>query len=471
MEGNLLKLPTDKLLEKFGSGNHKPGSGSAAAYQGMLSAQLTRTVISLTNEEKRRKNYAEWLPELLKFDAAIETHIYPELQRLFQADSDQFDTVIKTREARNNEPNTYKRQQLADKAVKELMTATEMPIEIANLCIGLAIASLYVFEHGFKSARGDSGVAFNSALSAVAGCLSIIDLNLLSFTSNDWTVAIRPQVEVLREKYYKLQEEGITKLDELRKEAEEHNSFQEAVNTLFSGIKENPTNADIEVVAINLQNLMWKYRSKIWQKDIPELPVQILNPDTAIRKIIGYKFYQDDSIGQYEVDGDVFEIAGLIDKSSKTIHVSKQFPFETQNFTAAHELGHAFFHKQTVMHRDKAIDGSSSLHRNIRELQADKFAAYFLMPQKQVIAAFKRLFSTDKFALTADTTFALTGGRTSSVSTFKNECENLRGLAKIIASTKIIDNSDGITKSLSDIFQVSITTMAIRLEELNLVEF
>lgn len=57
MDIDLLNVTTEKLLEKFGAGNHKPGSGSAAAFQGMLSAKLLVTVISLTNELKRRDNY------------------------------------------------------------------------------------------------------------------------------------------------------------------------------------------------------------------------------------------------------------------------------------------------------------------------------------------------------------------------------------------------------------------------------
>ena len=52
---NKLELPAAELLEKFGKGSHVPGSGSAAAFQGMLSAQLILTVISLTLDKKRGK--------------------------------------------------------------------------------------------------------------------------------------------------------------------------------------------------------------------------------------------------------------------------------------------------------------------------------------------------------------------------------------------------------------------------------
>lgn len=48
MMEEFIRLPADELLKRLGSGGHKPGSGSAAALNGMLSASLVQTVISLT---------------------------------------------------------------------------------------------------------------------------------------------------------------------------------------------------------------------------------------------------------------------------------------------------------------------------------------------------------------------------------------------------------------------------------------
>ncbi len=103
MNMQLLHISAEKLLEKFGAGDHKPGSGSAAAFQGMISAKLLVTVISLTNEKKRRESYSKSLPKLLKMGDDIQDRIYPELTNLFQEDSNQFDKAIKLRIARDNE--------------------------------------------------------------------------------------------------------------------------------------------------------------------------------------------------------------------------------------------------------------------------------------------------------------------------------------------------------------------------------
>ena len=151
MDIDLLKVTTGEFLEKIGAGNHKPGSGSAAAFQGMLSAKLLITVISLTNEEKRRDSYSNVLPKLLKMDREIQNEIFPQLTQLFQEDAIQFGKTIQAREDRNNETNAFEKNRLGIKALSELKISTQIPLTIAKLCIKLAIIAEYVFDNGFQS--------------------------------------------------------------------------------------------------------------------------------------------------------------------------------------------------------------------------------------------------------------------------------------------------------------------------------
>ena len=464
----LLDLKTGRLLNKFGAGNHKPGSGSAAALQGMLSAQLIRTVIALTNDEKRRQNYKEELPELLKIDEEIKSRIYPELERLFQEDSVQFDKAIKLRQDRDKEEDLIQKSQLAIQTLRELKPATEIPIEIAGLCIELAEFAAFVFDHAFKSARGDSCVALNGAVSAIAGCLSIIDLNLLSFTNDQWTKKIRYEADRLRSHYKSALSKMIDRQTILKREADQTELFYSDINALRSNIqaKSKLSNLDIEDIVTQLQNMVWKYRRVIWKKGMIENPMDVLKPEVALKKL-GYQFCRDTTLGQNDVRGNLFEVAGQIDKQNKFVAISEQFPPDTQNFTTAHELGHALLHKQSVLHRDRALDGSPLPGpRSLQELQADKFATYFLMPKKQVKRVFKDLFLVEKFIINEDTAFAL---NEANVDTFREKCRNLRGLARILASTEYFNGRPFY--SISKQFHVSIEAMAIRLEELELLEF
>lgn len=466
----MINLQTSELLQKFGDGDHKSGSGSAAVLQGMLSAKLIQNVIYLTDNSNQKHNYKKSLPKLLAIDLEIKNRIYPSLERLFQEDADQFHKVIKLRKARDGENEPKRKNELKADALQELKPATEMPIEIAALCIKLADYAADVFDYGFEPARGESGIALNSAVSAVAGCLSIIDLNLLSFDDSDeWTEKIRYKKSRLLSSYKNLSLKITERLERLKAKADQKNSFNLEIKTFRSEkwVESKLSNSDIEDIARHLQITIWNYRSMIWKNDIPEKPIDILKPEFALDKILGFQFKQLTTLGKHEIQGRLIDVAGLIDRKKKIVEISNEFSSEIQNFTAAHELGHALLHQQNELHRDIALDGSVIRGaRNLQELQADKFAAYFLMPRKLVESIFKSLFLTNKFKVNEETVFALNSG---SVSDFEKKCKKLRDLSKILASAEYYNgiNFDSISKQ----FRVSVEAMAIRLEELELVEF
>ena len=135
MDRNLLEITAEQLLEKFGAGNHKPGSGSAAALQGMLSSKLLTTVINLTNNEEHRPHYKDSLPKLLEINNQILNQIYPDLVSLFHEDAAQFDQTIKARKTRNAEKDPIKKSVLAKLALDELKSSIEIPIKISKNCI------------------------------------------------------------------------------------------------------------------------------------------------------------------------------------------------------------------------------------------------------------------------------------------------------------------------------------------------
>ena len=471
METNLLGITTQELLDKFGAGNHKPGSGSAAAFGGMLSAKLLATVISLTNEKKRRNYYKSALPKLLKLSDRIETDIFPALTRLFHEDAIQFGRTISAREARDNEQNLFLRNKLDIISLEELKESIEIPFTISKLCIELAEISEFVFDNAFQSARGDSHVALSTAVAGIAGCLSIINLNLISFGKNykNWASTKIAAALKLKETYQKLNNTAIIKIEILETEVIRSQELYEKADELIEKARSKGKLSDVEIenTAKELQNLIWKYRDVIWNKNVPDHPANILRPDKAIKKVLDYEFAVTEKIGLLTDNGKYSNIAGLINQNEKIILISDEYDKKIQNFTAAHELGHALFHEQTVMHRDRPLNGSRrSGPKTIQEQQADKFASYFLMPKKEVVREFIELFGQDKFIINEQNSFDLI--RESPAKLMK-KTKNLRDLSLKIASTTRFANRNFL--SLSELFNVSNTAMAIRLEELGLVEF
>jgi Zn-dependent peptidase ImmA (M78 family)/formiminotetrahydrofolate cyclodeaminase len=461
----LLKIVTGELLEQFGSGKETPGSGSAAAFQGMMSAKLLITVISLT---KGKEKYSSFLPALISMDKEIQSRIYPNLIRLFQEDSDHFEKTIGSRKERDKAffDNPIMHNNLSKKALSELKVAVDIPLEIAKLCAELVVMADFVFDNGFQSVRGDSHVALSTALSGLSGCLSIIQLNLLSFGSNE-----QVWIEQKNEEYKKLKTKWLdslaaSKLEIIENEVKDNLGLYKDINGLLTEFKSKKyfTDENIEMYSIALQNVIWKHKTTIWGKNISLHPIDILKPETIFRKGLSYNCYVREEIDPTSENSQI-QAAGIINQGNKIVLISSKVKKEVQNFTFAHELGHALLHKKMILHRDLPIDGSK-MNRDIQEYQADKFASYFLMPKKQVIAIFKEIFLTDKFIIDENSAFNLVKKGPNKL---RMECKNMRGLSRKLASAETYNNE--YFKSISEIFNVSVETMAIRLEEIGLLEF
>lgn len=149
------------------------------------------------------------------------------------------------------------------------------------------------------------------------------------------------------------------------------------------------------------------------------------------------------------------------------VAISSQVPASTQNFTAAHELGHAVMHNANGMHRDRALDGSSASRSRERvEVEADKFASYFLMPTKQIKVQFNIRFLTMTLKVDDTTAFLLIGD---SQQALRRRFDNRRQFTRFLAET---GSYSGLQfRPLAEHFRVSIEAMAIRIEEMGLASY
>jgi Zn-dependent peptidase ImmA (M78 family) len=219
---------------------------------------------------------------------------------------------------------------------------------------------------------------------------------------------------------------------------------------------------EIEQKAKELQRKIWRNKDKIWGASRPTDPVDMLDPSVAL-KLIGYSFDLDESLGQYHNHGRLLEAAGLIDSQSRSVRISRQFKSDIRIFTTAHELGHALLHEARGLHRDRPLNGTTR-SRDVIEFEADKFATYFLMPEKLVKARFADLFATDLFVVNEETAFGLS---LCSLNDFNKKCKTLRDLSRLLSSAERYNGIHFI--SLASQFRISIEAMAIRLEELGLL--
>jgi len=219
----------------------------------------------------------------------------------------------------------------------------------------------------------------------------------------------------------------------------------------------------IERQARFIQMELWNLRAELWGTDEID-PLNALEPGVAL-KLKGFRIETVSTLGEMISNGKPAQVAGLIDRKHQIVRVaSSRFSAVEQRFTAAHELAHAILHPNgDLLHRDRPAD-NTRWQKDPEEREADFFAACFLMPEKQIRLWFRSLFLTGQFALNDDTAFALC---TKPLDIVLPRFRSLRDLSLALART--ISYNSRQFKSLSELFRVSPTAMAYRLEELGMV--
>ena len=213
MSDDLMSLPLKDLLRKFAAGSHKPGSGSAAALLALISAALSKTVIALTVDRER---YAAVKDELVDIANEIETEIEPKLEKAFVDDSLQFGKVIEARKLRDKSESQADWWRRSHDALNELDVASRIALSIAKKSVRLTELSLLVFDKGFQSARGDSEVAIEAALSGATGAISVVYLNLKDFRGESYAKEVLEEASDLADKAEKLQIELRKRMEKLK---------------------------------------------------------------------------------------------------------------------------------------------------------------------------------------------------------------------------------------------------------------
>ncbi|HSK70586.1 MAG TPA: cyclodeaminase/cyclohydrolase family protein [Pyrinomonadaceae bacterium] len=217
---DFLALPTKELLEKYGKGSHIPGSGSAAALSALFGIEMMRTVCKLTLE---KNTYRREHTEMKFILTQLEEKYKPHLISLFEQDIKVFHRLSMLRIERDRTEDSKQKEELQKKALNEQRIATEIPIQICETSLEILSLAIAVFDKGFKSARGDSGVAISNLLSSISGGLFIIFLNLKPFRKSEWLNKTRAKAEELARKFNNHQAIAFEKVLELYESLEESN--------------------------------------------------------------------------------------------------------------------------------------------------------------------------------------------------------------------------------------------------------
>lgn len=218
----------------------------------------------------------------------------------------------------------------------------------------------------------------------------------------------------------------------------------------------------IENEAIRLRWSIFNDRAKFWPGRHPH-PFEVLNPQIAAN-ILGFELHYRPDLSLPMADA-ASETAGILDRKHKTLLVAECFGREVRAFTSGHELGHVILHDQRVMHRDLPIRGLEQEPTDPLEREANYFAGCYLMPPEFLARVFRDIFGVTPFPFDYAAASFLRPQDPGSL-LYASQGSLVR--YKALASARSYAGR-AFRQSLAEMFQVSITTMAIRLRELDLV--
>ena len=128
----------------------------------------------------------------------MENRFIPRLQEMFQEDAEAFDVVVVNRRKRDAATDEAERRRWGERSRRNLRDATELVMDIGDLCLALVDHATRVFDQGAKMVRGDSGAAISSAIAGASTAIFIANLNLQSFQAGAWARSMQSRINAMQ---------------------------------------------------------------------------------------------------------------------------------------------------------------------------------------------------------------------------------------------------------------------------------
>ena len=219
-----------------------------------------------------------------------------------------------------------------------------------------------------------------------------------------------------------------------------------------------------EEAAHDVRMSIWNRRRELFKGNVPDHPLDLVDPAIALFSK-GFSVQSDQDLGRMWDAGIHARVAGIVDQRNKVVRIAIGLDEKERRFTTGHELGHVVLQpNMNGLHRDRAVSGPSPRRDKI-ERDADAFASCFIMPARLLFRRFRECFGVDFFRLNEDAAFGLKLGNLDSA---RRYIRSPRELALYVATTN--NFMGAYFDPLSQFFRVSPVAMAIRLEEVGLID-
>jgi formiminotetrahydrofolate cyclodeaminase len=175
-------------IDAFASGHEVPGSGSANALVAALAAALIASVAEKTYARQELTKYRPISDAAKRIASRAKTRSH-KLLELVDEDARAFAPVIALRREAKTLRDEYQQDQSIRTEIAATKPATEIPIEIAVVCIELLEDGFLMLDRGFAPAKGESYSAITALIAAADGALFVATLNVNTITNKAATLS------------------------------------------------------------------------------------------------------------------------------------------------------------------------------------------------------------------------------------------------------------------------------------------
>jgi len=208
--GELMSMKVTEFTDELSSDSPAPGGGSVSALAGSLAGALVSMVAALTHGKKGMEELKHKMDEI----GTTAQNLKDRLSFLVDEDTRSFNDVMT---AMRMKKKTDDQKEARKKAIEEATKkATEVPLEVAELCYEVLKLSKIAVEKGNPNSVSDAGVAAESALTGVRGARLNVMINLSGIEDEGFCKSMKQKVDdlefesvMLRDKVSVLVEEVI----------------------------------------------------------------------------------------------------------------------------------------------------------------------------------------------------------------------------------------------------------------------
>ncbi len=191
MSETLPEKTLQSFLDELGSAAPVPGGGSVAALSGSLAASLLAMVCRLTIGKKGYESVQGEMQEILEHVQELDRALRDQMQ----SDIDAYSSVIQAYALPNgSETEQAKRREAIQSALKH---ASEVPLQVAELCSEVLDLAQPVAEKGNRNAASDGGVGAVMAEAGIRSAALNININLAGIRDAAFVSRFRVRVSEL----------------------------------------------------------------------------------------------------------------------------------------------------------------------------------------------------------------------------------------------------------------------------------